>query len=164
MGGNTIPTVCLTMLTTLIFTILAITVTTTQAMAGLGTIQRISILTSNCENCDMTLLGQINLKICGGSPEPCCSIVNIADFDSEMFNQGQIDNYVGDHQLEDCYNYKLDKISSADQLGLTVYHEGSDGGQLDWIEVTTDNITTRCPLGYWMDSFSSVTAEGCYAV
>ena len=87
------------------------------------------------------------MKICGGSPEPCCSIVNIADFDSEMFNQGQIDNYVGDHQLEDCFNYKLDKINSSAELDLTVYHEGSDGGQLDWIEVYTDISTTRCPLG-----------------
>merc|ERR1719348_2775962 len=136
----------------------------TISAVGLGTIQRISILTSNCENCDMTLLGQVNLKICGGSPEPCCSIVNIADFDSEMFNQGQIDNYVGDHQLEDCYNYNLDKISKSAQLGLTVYHEGSDGGQLDWIEVTTNSNTTRCPLGFWMDSFSSFTAEGCFTI
>lgn len=129
---------------------------------GLGTIQRISILTSDCENCGMTILGQVNLKICGGSPEPCCSVVNIGDFDSNMFNEGVIDNYTGDHQLEDCFNYSLDKITNVADLGLTVYHEGSDGGQLDWIEVATDSNTVRCPLGYWMDSFSSVTAEGCY--
>merc|ERR1711915_585365 len=115
---------------------------------GLGTIQRISILTSDCENCGMTLLGQVNLKICGGAPEPCCSIVNIADFDSDMFNEGQIDNYTGEYQLEGCFNYNL----------------SSDGGQLDWVEVTTERTTIRCPLGFWMDLFSSVTAEGCVEV
>ena len=92
-------------------------------------------------------LGQVNLKICGGAPEACCSIVNIGDFDSNMFNEGQIDNYTGDHQLEDCFNYTLEKISSPAEFDLTVYHEGSDGGQLDWIEVATTNTTVRCPLG-----------------
>merc|ERR1712029_709226 len=134
----------------------------TISAVGLGTIQRISILTSDCENCGMTLLGQFNLKICGGDPEPCCSIVNIADFDSEMFNEGQIDNYTGEYQLEGCFNYNLSGINSAAGFGLTVYHEGSDGGQLDWVEVTTERTTIRCPLGFWMDLFSSVTAEGCF--
>ena len=87
------------------------------------------------------------MKICGGAPEACCSIVNIGDFDSNMFNEGQIDNYTGDHQLEDCFNYTLEKISSPAEFDLTVYHEGSDGGQLDWIEVATTNTTVRCPLG-----------------
>ena len=91
------------------------------------------------------------MKICGGSPEPCCSVVNIADFDSEMFNQGQTDNYVGENQLEDCFNYNLDKISSEADLGLTIYHEGSDGGQLDWVEIHTDSRHVRCPMGrFWI--------------
>eukprot|EP00092_Neocalanus_flemingeri_P103033 GFUD01131811.1.p1 GENE.GFUD01131811.1~~GFUD01131811.1.p1 ORF type:complete len:166 (-),score=35.95 GFUD01131811.1:19-516(-) len=128
---------------------------------GFGTIQRISILTADCTDCGMTLLGQVNLKICGGTPEPCCSIVNIGDFDSNMFTEGVLDNYVGDHQLEDCFNYSLDKVTSPADLGLTVYHEGSDGGQLDWIEVTTEHSTVRCVLGYWMDGFSSFDAYNC---
>ena len=91
------------------------------------------------------------MKICGGSPEPCCSVVNIADFDSEMFNQGQTDNYVGENQLEDCFNYNLNKISNGTDLGLTIYHEGSDGGQLDWVEIHTDSRHVRYPMGrFWI--------------
>merc|ERR1712210_48431 len=36
------------------------------AIADLGTIQRISTLTSICNDCDMTLFGTINVKVCGG--------------------------------------------------------------------------------------------------
>ena len=95
----------------------------------------------------LSTLGQINLKICGGAPEPCCSVVNIGNFDSGMFNEGQIDDYTGGHLLESCFNYNLTKINSASDLGLTVYHEGSDGGQLDWIELHTDQRSFRCPMG-----------------
>merc|ERR1719468_1490502 len=124
--------------------------------AGFGTIQRVSILTSDCENCGMTLLGQVNLKICGGVPEACCSVVNIGNFDSGMFNEGQIDNYSGGHMLEGCFNYNLSNASSASDMTLTVYHEGSDGGQLDWVEIHTDNRSARCPMGFWLDTFSSM--------
>jgi len=127
--------------------------------AGLGTIQRISTLTSVCEDCDMTLLGQVNVKVCGGLPERCCSVVNIGDFDSNKFNQGKIDDFEGKYELEDCFNYNLADVPSPGDLKVVVYHEGSDGGQLDWIEVATESEVSRCYLGVWMDSFSSVTAQ-----
>merc|ERR1711970_871761 len=113
--------------------------------AGLGTIQRISTLTSVCEDCDMTLLGQVNVKGCGGLPERCCSVV-IGDFE-------------GKYELEDCFNYNPADVPSPGDLKVVVYHEGSDGGQLDWIEVATESEVSRCYLGVWMDSFSSVTAQ-----
>jgi len=130
------------------------------AYGGLGKIQKISTLTSICEDCDMTLLGQVNVKVCGGVPgSSCCSVVNIGDFDNGRFNQGVIDDFAGKHQLEDCYNYDLAKVSSPADLNVTVYHEGSDGGQLDWIEVHTESKTVRCYLGVWMDSFSHVKGQ-----
>ena len=84
------------------------------------------------------------MKICGGGPEPCCSISNIGDFNGGGFNEGEIDNYSG-FQLEACFNYAL--ATHPVPPSLTVYHEGSDGGQLDWVEVHTDSHTLRCPLG-----------------
>merc|ERR1711910_43045 len=67
---------------------------------GLGTIQKVSLRPSECNNCGMTALGQLNLKICGGSlPERCCSIVNITE--------GIICDYMGEPELEDCWNYSL---------------------------------------------------------
>ena len=114
---------------------------------GLGTIQKVSLRPSECNNCGMTSLGQLNLKICGGSlPEVCCSIVNIANFDN--VNEGIVYDYSGEHMLEDCWNYSLLAVDTIDQFQLTVYHEGSDGGQLDYVEVaTSDNMRVHCNLG-----------------
>merc|ERR1712223_1863647 len=128
---------------------------------GLGTIQKVSLRPSECNNCGMTSLGQLNLKICGGSlPEVCCSIVNIANF--ENVNEGIVYDYSGEHELEDCWNYSLQAVNTIDQFSLTVYHEGSDGGQLDYVEVaTSDNTRVHCNLGYWLDEFDSVIAQDC---
>merc|ERR1712032_1160752 len=84
------------------------------AMGDLGTIQRMSTLTSICDDCDMTLFGTINVKVCGGGGgvggyEPCCSVVNIANFDSGLFQQGQLDDFTG-QALEDCDNYSLSQV------------------------------------------------------
>jgi hypothetical protein len=32
-------------------------------------------------------------------------------------------------------------------IDVTVYHEGSDGGQFDWIEIFTTTQKVRCYLG-----------------
>merc|ERR1719373_1111882 len=113
------------------------------SLHGLGTITRVSLQPSDCENCGMTALGQVNLKICGGSSEPCCAIVNIADFHS--VDEGQIYDYTGDNGLEDCHRYSLNNVVTVDDLSLTVYHEGSDGGQFDWVEVaTSEGSIVRC--------------------
>ena len=92
------------------------------------------------------LPGRINLKICGGGPDPCCSVTNIGDFNGDGFNEGEIDNYSG-NELEGCFNYALSTSDGPSDLSLTVYHEGSDGGQLDWVEIHTDSHSVRCPLG-----------------
>jgi len=129
------------------------------ASADLGTIQRISTLTSICDDCDMTLFGTINVKVCGGGGgvggyEPCCSVVNIANFDSGLFQQGKIDDFTGS-ELEDCDNYSLSQVSDPSALDVTVYHEGSDGGQFDWIEISTNTMTVQCRLGMFLDGFSN---------
>lgn len=130
---------------------------------SLGNIERVSLLPSNCNNCGMTALGQVNIKvrkwylsrsfhfafhfqICGSSGEPCCGIVNIADFRS--IQEGQIYDFTGDEGLEDCYRFPLDKVNAVEDFTMTVYHEGSDGGQFDWVEVgTSDGAVVRCYLG-----------------
>ena len=53
----------------------------------------------------------------------------------------------GEHELEDCFDFSLQNVSTLTDLGLVVYHEGSDGGQLDWIEVATSDGVVRCTLG-----------------
>ena len=130
---------------------------------GIGQIKRISVLPSDCKNCGMTALGQVNMKICGGIPDQCCSVVNIANFQSlhevttnhqpQSFKllstiQGEVYHFSGEHELEDCFNYFMQRVNTLDEFGLTLYHEGSDGGQFDWVEVeTSDNTIIRCILG-----------------
>merc|ERR1712241_430691 len=119
------------------------------------------VLVSLLLTVSLSSLGQLNLKICGGSlPELCCSIVNIANF--ENVNEGIVYDYSGEHELEDCWNYSLQAVNTIDQFQLTVYHEGSDGGQLDYVEVaTSDNMRVHCNLGNWLDEFDSVIARDC---
>ena len=118
------------------------------------------------------------MKVCGGGPEPCCSVTNIGDFDGDNFHEGAIDEYSG-FQLEGCFNYALTNSEGASDLSLTIYHEGSDGGQLDWVEIHTDSHTVTCPsgyfiflilfiisnfiLGFWTDGFTSIKVA-CFSV
>ena len=102
----------------------------------------------NCDRHRMVTRSIMRLfcQICGGSSEPCCAIVNIADFHS--VDEGEIYDYTGDNGLEDCHRYSLNNVVTVDDLSLTVYHEGSDGGQFDWVEVaTSDGSIVRCYLG-----------------
>ena len=48
---------------------------------SIGFITRISTRPSECNNCGMTSLGQLSFKICGGVPEACCAVVDIANGD-----------------------------------------------------------------------------------
>merc|ERR1712098_165061 len=126
-----------------------------------GTLQRVSIKTSMCQDCGMTGVGQANLKICGGSnPENCCAIVNIADFDNNMFNEGQTDDYTGSYMLEDCYNFRLSGANAPQDVTVTVYNEGSfDGVQLDYVDVSTELVTLRCPQGVFLSETSSYMSQ-----
>jgi len=129
------------------------------SVSSFGMINRISLRPSECNNCGMTALGQLNVKVCGGAPgNNCCAAVNIANF--ENLYEGSVYDFTGQHELEDCFDFSLQKVSTLTDLGLVVYHEGSDGGQLDWIEVaTSDGSVVRCTLGQWMDEFSSVYVD-----
>lgn len=99
--------------------------------------------------------GKLAVKICGGVPEACCGIVNINN--SGSLNEGAIYDFMGEHELMDCFNFSMQRVNTLDQLGLVVYHEGSDGGQLDWVEMqTSDGALVRCNLGQWMDDYSTV--------
>ena len=87
-----------------------------------------------------------HVKICGSSGEPCCGIVNIADFNSLV--EGQLYNYMGEQELQDCYNFPLDLVNGIFDVRMTVYHEGSDGVQFDWVEYATDDGgVVHCFLG-----------------
>jgi len=125
---------------------------------SIGFITRISTRPSECNNCGMTPLGQLSFKICGGVPEACCAVVDIANGDG--MNEGTTYSFTGEHELLDCFNYSLTRVNTVDQLGLTVYHEGSDGAQMEWVEIeTSDKRVIKCNLGQWLDGVDSVTID-----
>merc|ERR1712227_1037047 len=100
---------------------------------SIGFITRISTRPSECNNCGMTSLGQLSFKICGGVPEACCAVVDIANGDG--MNEGTTYSFTGDH-------------------------EGSDGAQMEWVEIeTSDKRVIKCNLGQWLDGVDSVTID-----
>ena len=86
------------------------------ASLGLGTIQKVSLRPSECNNCGMTALGQLNLKICGGSlPERCCSVVNVAnaEFSAKLLAATTLITILGTKTLRQILS---DREEIADQI------------------------------------------------
>merc|ERR1712038_833056 len=119
---------------------LAVAIASLHPATGLGVITRVSMRPSDCDNCGIVGgFGKLAVKICGSLPE------------------GAIYDFMGKHELMDCFNFSMQRVNTLDQLGLVVFHEGSDGGQLNWVEMqTSDGALVRCNLGQWMDDYSTV--------
>jgi hypothetical protein len=47
------------------------------------------------------------------------------------------------------------------ELSVTVYHEGSDGHQIEYVEVSTNNRVVNCPINKKLDGTDYFTAR-CY--
>merc|ERR1712001_86839 len=79
-------------------------------------IQEIEVVTADCENCGMTFLGELSVKVCGQGPAPsiCCVVANI-DNDDDNFEEGAIDVFSG-NDLKECYNFDLGNVVSPDQF------------------------------------------------
>ena len=65
------------------------------SVSSFGMINRISLRPSDCNNCGMTALGQLNVKVCGGGTpgNNCCAAVNIANF--ENLYEGSVYDFTG---------------------------------------------------------------------
>merc|ERR1711951_23722 len=125
-----------------------------------GIVERIVFKTSECSECGMSD-SRINVKMCGGATAPCCGIVNVGANSNKAFERGRIDEFSGAEDLEDCSGYHLSGIEVVENFDMTVYHEGADGGQFDWIEVITSSTRVRCNLGFQFEGQSRYKLEFC---
>jgi len=119
----------------------------------------VKIYLIECNNCGMTTLGRINIKLCGGGPTACCGIVDLGTYGN--FQQGSIHQFEG-AELQTCNNYHLTNIDNIEEFELTVYHEGSNAVMFDWIEIISTSHRVRCPEGIFMEGDSMYTSPYCF--
>eukprot|EP00095_Tigriopus_kingsejongensis_P010511 maker-scaffold45_size475391-snap-gene-1.16 protein:Tk10511 transcript:maker-scaffold45_size475391-snap-gene-1.16-mRNA-1 annotation:"78" len=139
------------------------------ALAGLcagENLREIHVATAACSDCGMTALGQLSAKVCGkGSATAlggvCCVAFHL-NTGSNDFEEGNTDIFAGPSALGECYDFDLGSMTAADNVEMTVYHSGSDGGQFDWIQVlTSENKIYRCQLGQFLDGTTFAPATAC---
>merc|ERR1711956_145648 len=81
-------------------------------------LKEIEVVTASCENCGMTFLGELSVKVCGQGQAPtiCCVVANI-DNDDDNFEEGAIDMFTG-NDLKECNNFDLGNVVSPDQFSI----------------------------------------------
>ena len=83
--------------------------------------------------------GQLDVKICGD--KSCCFTQHLNNADTN-FRPGKLDIFSGPGSIFECNNFEISD-TPVERLGLgpvemTVFHEGTDGIQLDYIGIQTD--------------------------
>ncbi len=56
------------------------------------------------------------------------------------------------------FSFQIDD-NEGNEISVTVYHEGSDGLQLDYVEVSTNNRVVNCPVNKKLDEEEYFTAR-----
>merc|ERR1711892_189405 len=116
-----------------------------QGMARSEQIQTISTHTHSCFTCGMIEEASfLTLKVCGSTD---CCLSRSLDNDNINWIPGQTDSYSGRGSLEECAFYEIGNAPYT----VTAFHDGSDGLELDWIEVTTNLRSVRCPVDQKFD-------------
>eukprot|EP00090_Calanus_glacialis_P006408 TRINITY_DN1499_c0_g1_i1.p1 TRINITY_DN1499_c0_g1~~TRINITY_DN1499_c0_g1_i1.p1 ORF type:complete len:142 (+),score=44.53 TRINITY_DN1499_c0_g1_i1:60-485(+) len=117
-------------------------------------VQQIKTHTGSCFTCGMVEgVGYVTVQVCGSTD---CCLSRSLDSDGINWLPGQTDTFQGDGILE-CANYE---IGSA-PYSISVFHDGTDGLTLSWIEVKTDMRTARCDVDAKLDDHNFVKAT-CY--
>merc|ERR1712029_175504 len=128
-------------------------------------VKEIEVVTASCENCGMTFLGELSVKICGQGQAPsiCCVVANI-DNDDDNFEEGATDVFTG-NDLKECNNFDLGNVVSPDQFSLVIYHAGSDGGTFDFVSViTNDGKELICQFKTFLDGSSWEAGYDCQVI
>ena len=127
----------------------------TQALLGLvllilfhtifaNHVRRIEVMTSDCEDCGMSILGQLSVKVwlfslqlifcifyyfslkylqlCGNGPGQCCVAENLDNFFSDDFNRGELSSFEGS-TLGECNGFDLGQKEDWTSC-MTLYHSG----------------------------------------
>ena len=111
-------------------------------------VRRIEVLTSDCEDCGMSILGQLSVKVlkpfsqssflfflyfflrlslkylqlCGNGPGQCCVAENLDNIFSDDFNRGELSSFDGS-TLGECNGFDLGQKEDWTSC-MTLYHSG----------------------------------------
>jgi len=126
-------------------------------------LHEIRVLTSNCGDCGMAaFFGQLSVKVCSENavaPSICCVAANIAS--DSKFRAGEQYVFAGD-SLKECYNFDLGSVTTADDIGLTIYHSLFDAGKFDWVETRVgDDSVYRCYFEDWLNNDEYLVGKNC---
>merc|ERR1719341_1122561 len=77
----------------------------------------------------------------------CCLSRSLDDDGHVDWLPGQTDTFAGEGGLLECSGYEI----GAPPFTVTLFHDGSDGLTLDWIEVSTLQRVQRCNVGTDLD-------------
>lgn len=58
-------------------------------LTNADSIREIRVKTADCDQCGMTFLGELSVKVCGQGPGICCVATNL-DNSSDNFIEGQV--------------------------------------------------------------------------
>merc|ERR1712008_578060 len=109
-------------------------------------LKEIEVVTASCENCGMTFLGELSVKVCGQGQAPtiCCVVANIDNDDD---------------------NFELGNVVSPDQFSIVIYHAGSDGGTFDFVSaITNDGKELICQFKSFLDGSSWEAGYDCQVI
>ena len=106
-----------------------------DVLAFFQKIEEIQYLTADCEDCGMTMFGSIMTKVCGNVD--CC----VTPWEQGSFHEGGTDVMSGE-RIGECneFGFKSDDLDQ--DIGVTVFHQGSDALMLDSVTITTDQGTS----------------------
>eukprot|EP00093_Oithona_nana_P001323 01323.XXX_2706_2142_1 [CDS] Oithona nana genome sequencing. len=94
-------------------------------------------------------VGQLDIKICG---DVSCCFIQHMDNSGINFLAGQEDLFEGPASLLECYEYLISESNGEGPMAISVFHEGSDGLKLEYVEVGTDSRIVHCPIGVKLDN------------
>merc|ERR1711874_115870 len=117
-------------------------------------VQSIATHTGSCFTCGMVEgAGYVTVQVWGSTD---CCLSRSLDSDGINWIFGQTDTFSGEDILE-CDGYEI----GAPPISISVFHDGTDGISLDWVEVRTDMRSVRCDLDSKLDDHNFLKAS-CY--
>merc|ERR1719471_399255 len=98
------------------------------------TIDSLTFRTAQCSQCGMTVFGSVMTKVCGNVG--CC----LTPWDQGSFKEGGTDVMSGP-KIGECDGFAFNQGNSPDGVGITLFHQGSDALELEFISISTNNGT-----------------------
>ena len=123
-------------------------------------IHKIDVRTADCDDCGMSnTFGALRMQICNAFKD-CCSTSKLDVPFHNDFDEGAIDSFEGSNILNECNIFDM-KNSSPKLIQMSLYHEGTDGYQADWIQVGTEVGFYKCYFSKFLDGEAFEDGMNC---